>query len=188
MWIRDWEFKDLSGAFQIFQTIYFHVITTFFGWCRLKSHFCRRVYQSPAARLGFTQRDLKISILDRQTYRQIHISLVTANYTLRRANRRVVPVHLIEIHKYGSKGTGQGHPKKSGRLLESILKKVRLVLLISNLAKMQHSKQKGDEVLVGENSNAKRCKTPRDPLPLSRLRLGVSPRVQLVELWNASSC
>ena len=47
----------------------------------------------------------------------------------------MVPVHLIEIHKYGSKGTGYAHPKKSGRLLESILKKVRLVLLISNLMK-----------------------------------------------------
>ena len=47
----------------------------------------------------------------------------------------MVPVHLIEIHKYGSKGTGYGHPNPTLDLLESMLKKVRLVLLISNLKK-----------------------------------------------------
>ena len=55
--------------------------------------------------------------------------------TLRRSNRLVVPVHLIEIHKYGSKGTGYGQKNPTLDLLESILKKVRLVLLISNLRK-----------------------------------------------------
>ena len=60
---------------------------------------------------------------------------MTPNSTLRRSKKRVVPVHLIEIHKYGSKGTGYGHKNPTVEILESILKKVRLVLLISNLKK-----------------------------------------------------
>ena len=59
----------------------------------------------------------------------------TLDYTLSRANRLVGPVHLIENHKYGTKGTGYGQPNPTLDLLESILKKVRLVLLISNLKK-----------------------------------------------------
>ena len=43
-------------------------------------------------------------------------------------------LHLVEIRKYYPKETGYGPQNPVLRLLELILKKVRLVLLISTLA------------------------------------------------------
>ena len=56
--------------------------------------------------------------------------------TLGKAKIDTVPLSFIKNHKYHSKRMSEGHAVIRGDALKMIFKKVRLVLLISNSAKM----------------------------------------------------
>ena len=60
-----------------------------------------------------------------------------AKPTLGKAKIDAVPLSFIKIHKYHSKRLREGHAAIRGDALKMILKKVRLLLKISNIVEIE---------------------------------------------------